>query len=261
MSVALVTGAGSGIGASVALLAAERGYSVAALDLDRDRAERTAQRAAKLGAPATVALTADVADAAGLERAVDACAEALGVPTAVLANAGIERNGAAHELPLDDWRSVIEVNLTGAFLTARVAIRAMRAVQASGSIVMTSSPAAFVGFAGGGNAAYAASKGGVSAMMRSLAIDYASQGIRVNAVVPGATDTPLLVAHLPTEERSPAHDRMRAEAREQIPLGRLGWPEEIAEAALWLWSGAASYVTGSHLICDGGLMARSANTF
>jgi NAD(P)-dependent dehydrogenase (short-subunit alcohol dehydrogenase family) len=119
-------------------------------------------------------------------------------------------------------------------------------------VVCTSSPAAFVGHAGGGNAAYAASKGGISAMVRSLALDYAPYGIRVNAVVPGATDTPLL---------GDARDEIAERAREEIPLGRLAAPAEVAEAVLWLWSDAASYVTGSHLVVDGGLMAKSANTF
>jgi NAD(P)-dependent dehydrogenase (short-subunit alcohol dehydrogenase family) len=261
MSVALVTGAGSGIGAAVALLAAERGHRVAAMDVDDERAEATARLALERGAPASLALAADVADADAVARAVTECTDALGVPTAVLANAGIERNGRAHQLPLADWDAVLAVNLTGAFLTARAAIAALLDADAPGSIVVTSSPAAFLGFAGGGNTAYAASKGGLSAMVRSLAVDYAPRGIRVNAIVPGATDTPLLVAHLPEGDRGAAHAAMRAKAREQIPLARMGTPEEIAEAALWLWSDAASYVTGSHLVCDGGLLARSANTF
>jgi NAD(P)-dependent dehydrogenase (short-subunit alcohol dehydrogenase family) len=166
----------------------------------------------------------------------------------VLAGAGIEVNRPAHELPLEDWERTLAVNLTGAFLVARHAIGAMLEAGAGGSVVCTSSPAAFVGFAGGGNTAYAASKGGLSAMVRSLALDYAHAGIRVNAVVPGATDTPLT--------RDPD-----GRAREQIPLGRIAAPAEIAAAVLWLWSDAASYVTGSQLVVDGGLLARSANTF
>lgn len=261
MSVALVTGAGSGIGAAVALLAAERGYRVAALDIDAHRAQRIAQLAQERGAPATVAVAADVADADAVQEAMTTCVAALGPPVAVLANAGIERNGPAHQLPREDWQAVLDVNLTGAFLTARTAIGALLAADLPGSIVVTSSPSAFVGFAGGGNAAYSASKGGLSAMVRSLAIDYAPQGIRINAIVPGAIDTPLLVAHLAPDERTAARAAMQHDARAQIPLGRMGTPEEVAEAALWLWSGLASYVTGSHLVCDGGLMARSANTF
>jgi 3-oxoacyl-[acyl-carrier protein] reductase len=118
-----------------------------------------------------------------------------------------------------------------------------------------------VGFAGGHNAAYAASKGGISALIRSLALDYASVGIRVNGVVPGATDTPLLTVSVPAEERTELRERIIERARQQVPLGRLGTPDEVANAVLWLWSDAASYVTGSHLVVDGGLLAKSANDF
>jgi NAD(P)-dependent dehydrogenase (short-subunit alcohol dehydrogenase family) len=260
MTVALITGAGSGIGAATALLAAEGGYGVAVLDIDSSRAEQVAEQARRLGV-ASLALTADVADQAAVDGAFAACVEHLGLPTAVLANAGIERNAPAHELPLSDWQAMIDINLTGAFLTARAAIANLIAAEKAGSIVITSSPAATVGFAGGGNAGYAASKGGVSAMARSLAIDYASRGIRVNTIVPGATDTPLLVEHLPPGQRRAARARLHDEASRQIPIGRLADPREIAETALWLWSPASSYVTGTDLTCDGGLTARSANTF
>jgi len=202
-------------------------------------------------------IEADVGDEAAVERALARCRDELGVPTAVLANAGVEVNGAAHELPLARWEQLLQVNLTGAFLTARHAIRAMLDADLGGSVVCTSSPSAFVGFAGGGNAAYAASKGGISALVRSLALDYAAAGIRVNAVVPGATDTPLLTGG----EKAAARERLIEQAAEQIPLGRLGTPDEIAGAVMWLWSEVASYVTGSHLVVDGGLMAKSANTF
>jgi NAD(P)-dependent dehydrogenase (short-subunit alcohol dehydrogenase family) len=244
---ALVTGAGSGIGAAVVLAAARAGYRVAAVDVSRDGLRTVV---ADAGAAAVLPIEADVSDELAVERAVGRARRELGVPTAVHANAGIEINGPAHELPHETWARTLEVNATGAFLVARHAIRALLEEDTAGSVVCTSSPAAFVGFAGGGNAAYAASKGGVSAMVRSLAIDYARAGIRVNAVVPGATDTPML-----------GPDGALPGADEQIPLGRFGRPEEIAEAVLWLWSDAASYVTGSHLVVDGGLMAKSANTF
>jgi NAD(P)-dependent dehydrogenase (short-subunit alcohol dehydrogenase family) len=257
----LVTGAASGIGAAVALAAARDGARVGVLDLDGQRADEIAREAESQGAQRALALQADVSDERAVERAVARCRAELGVPTAVLANAGIEVNGSAHELPLAQWKQLLEVNLTGAFLTARHAIRAMLDAGVGGSVVCTSSPSAFVGFAGGGNAAYAASKGGISAMVRSLALDYASAGIRVNAVVPGATDTPLLTATVAEGEHAAARERLIAEAAEQIPLGRLGTPDEVAEAVIWLWSERASYVTGSHLFVDGGLTAKGANTF
>jgi NAD(P)-dependent dehydrogenase (short-subunit alcohol dehydrogenase family) len=251
----LVTGGGSGIGAAVALAAARRGASVAALDVDGERAGATAAEAERAGAPAALGLAVDVCDEAALEAAIARVREELGVPAGVLANAGIEVNAPPHELALEQWERTLDVNLTGAFLTARHAIRAMLDAGVGGSVVCTSSPSAFVGFAGGGNAAYAASKGGISALVRSLAVDYAPHGIRVNAVVPGATDTPLLTAAMPDREQ------LLERARREIPLGRLAAPAEIAEAVMWLWSDAASYVTGSHLVVDGGLMAKSANTF
>lgn len=256
----LVTGAASGIGAAVVLAAARQGRQVAALDRDRHGVDEVAQRARAQGASAAVGLEVDVSDDNAVERAIARCRDELGVPTAVLANAGIELNGPAHELPLTQWAQVVDVNLTGAFLTARHAIRAMLGAGVGGSVVCTSSPSAFVGFAGGGNAAYAASKGGLSAMVRSLALDYAGAGIRVNAIVPGATDTPLLTSGVGAHERAAVRERLIERAAEEIPLGRLGTAAEVAEGVLWLWSDSASYVTGSHLVVDGGLMAKSANT-
>lgn len=261
MNVVLVTGAGSGIGAAVVLGAARQGDGIAAVDLDPASVEHVASQARHAGARDVLALETDVASEQEVDMAFAQCRERLGVPTAVLANAGIEVNGAAHEFALPSWTRTLDVNLTGAFLVARRAIAEMLAVGVRGSIVCTSSPAAFVGFAGGGNAAYAASKGGISAMVRSLALDYASAGIRVNCVVPGATDTPMLTAAVSPAERDRLRDRIAALAREQVPLGRLGTPEEVAGAVLWLFSDAASYVTGSHLVIDGGLLAKSANNF
>ncbi len=261
MTVVLVTGAGSGIGAAVVLAAAAQGASVAAVDIDAARLNQVASQAAQAGANNLLALEADVRSEHAIEEALRQCRERLGVPTAVLANAGIEITDAAHELPLADWSRTLDVNLTGAFLTARHTIGEMLRAGLGGSVVCTSSPSAFVGFAGGHNAAYAASKGGVSAMVRSLALDYASAGIRVNGVVPGATDTPLLTVAAAPEQRSQLRDRIGELARAQVPLGRLGAPSEIANAVLWLWSDASSYVTGSHLVVDGGLLAKSANSF
>jgi glucose 1-dehydrogenase len=234
---------------------------VAALDIDAGRLERLTADAAQLGAKDVLALEADVGCEQAVEEALIRCRERLGVPTAVLANAGIENNAAAHELSLADWNKTLEVNLTGAFLTARYAIREMLRAGLGGSVVCTSSPSAFVGFAGGHNAAYAASKGGISAMVRSLALDYASAGIRVNGVVPGATDTPLLTLGTSAEKRIELRDRIVELAKQQVPLGRLATPDEVANGVLWLWSDSASYVTGSHLVVDGGLLAKSANDF
>lgn len=261
MKSVLVTGASSGIGAAVVLAAARRGAGVAALDIDAAGLDQVVSQAAREGANRVVALEADVRCEKAVEEAMARCRELVGVPTRVLANAGVEINVPAHESPLADWNRTLEVNLTGAFITARHAIREMLRAGLGGSVVCTSSPSAFVGFAGGHNAAYAASKGGLSAMVRSLALDYASAGIRVNAVVPGATDTPFLTVAATAEQREQMREQIMEAAREQIPLGRLGTAQEIAHAVLWLWSDEASYVTGSHLVVDGGLLAKSANDF
>jgi NAD(P)-dependent dehydrogenase (short-subunit alcohol dehydrogenase family) len=257
----IVTGAASGIGRAVALACAERGARVGVLDIDADVAGEVADEARRLGAPDAVPLACDVSDEDDVEEAFAHCVARLGTPSGLHANAGIEINQLAHHMALADWQRVLQVNLTGTFLCCRRAIGAMIDGGRGGSIVCTSSPSAFVGFAGGGNGAYGASKGGISALVRSLAIDYAPHGIRVNAVVPGATDTPLLLLDTPVSDRSQARDELLRQAGRQIPLGRLAQPGEIANAVTWLLSEQASYVTGSHLICDGGLMAKSANTF
>lgn len=257
----LLTGAGSGIGRAVALTLADCGRRLALVDIDDTSVTEVAAEATRRGARAVLVLPADVSREDQVERAVSVTIDELGVPTAVFANAGIEMNGPAHDLPIDDWRRVIDVNLTGVFLTAKHSVRAMVDAHATGAIVCTASPSAFVGFAGGGNAAYGASKGGIVALVKSLAVDYAPAGIRVNAVVPGAIDTPLLVAGVPESDRTQFTDQLRTRAAAQIPMRRLGQPAEVAAAVVWLLSPAASYVTGSSLVCDGGLLARSANDF
>jgi NAD(P)-dependent dehydrogenase (short-subunit alcohol dehydrogenase family) len=257
----VVTGAGSGIGRAVALACAARGARVGILDVNAEAAAEVADEARSLGAADALPMACDVSDDRDVAEAFATCETELGTPTGLHANAGIEVNHPAHLMPLDDWQRVLQVNLTGVFLCCTNAIRAMLTGGRGGSIVCTSSPSAFTGFAGGGNGAYGASKGGVSALVRSLAIDYAPHGIRVNAVVPGATDTPLLLIGTPDDERPKAYESLRREARQQIPMRRLAEPAEIAAAVTWLLSDEASYVTGSHLVCDGGLIAKSANTF
>ncbi|MDQ3734494.1 MAG: SDR family oxidoreductase [Actinomycetota bacterium] len=258
----VVTGAASGIGRAVALAVAQRGARVAVLDVDAAGAAAVASEALAAGAPAAIGITCDVSHEVSVRRAYDEVEESLGGFDAVCANAGIEVNAPLHTFELEAWKGVLEVNLVGVFLTCREALGRLVAREAGGSIVCTSSPAAFVGFSGGGNSAYAASKGGISAFVRSAAVDYAQYGIRVNAVVPGATDTPMLFAS-GDDEVSPVDqaERIRSGAQMQIPLGRLGRPDEIAAAIVWLLSSEASYVTGTHLVCDGGLMAKSANDF
>jgi NAD(P)-dependent dehydrogenase (short-subunit alcohol dehydrogenase family) len=248
----VVTGGGSGIGRAVALLAAEQQARVCVLDRDQDAAEAVAAQCRDRGADA-LGLVCDVTAETQVQEAFERAAGALGPPRGLFTSAGIDRGGFAHELGLDRWQEVVATNLTGTFLAVRAAIRAMLCVGTGGSVVLCSSPAAFAGFSAGAASAYSASKGGVSALVRSLAVDYARHGIRVNAVVPGATETPLMWANVPEADR----ESVRATICSEVPLGRLADPEEPARAALWLLSPDSSYVTGSHLVCDGGVLAKA----
>lgn len=241
MRTVVITGGGSGIGRAAARLSAAAGDRVAVLD-----------RTVCPDDP-WLSIAADVSDEAAVDAAFDRIGAELGVPQGLFAAAGVDLGGPAHELPVQRWRTVLEVNLTGAFLASRALLRGVLAAELPGAIVLCSSPAARVGFAAGGASAYAASKGGISALVSSLAVDYARHGVRVNAIVPGATETPLMWAAVPDAER----ERMRGVVEQEVPLGRLADPDEPARAAVWLLSDAASYCTGTELVCDGGVLAKA----
>ncbi|UAJ78835.1 SDR family oxidoreductase [Leifsonia sp. ZF2019] len=257
----VITGGGSGIGRAIALRVARAGRFVAVLDRDLTRAREVARECEAAGSSRTLALGGDVSREEDVFGAFERASAELGSVDGVVANAGIELNGHVAELGVDTWQRVIDTNLTGTFLTVQAAARLMRSAGRGGAIVCVSSPSAFVGFAGGGNAAYGASKGGVSALVRAAALDLATDGIRVNGLVPGATDTPMLYFGLEGVEREAERRRLQKLAEVQIPLARMAEPGEVADAAFWLLSRESSYVTGSHLVCDGGLMAKSANDF
>ena len=150
----LVTGGGAGIGRATALLAAEQGARVAILDVDLESANATAEEAARLGAGAALPVRCDVSVESAVEAAVTACVNELGTPYGVFANAGVDRGGMVHELPVEHWTGLIAINLTGVFLTCKHALKAMLAAGTGGSIVCTSSPASLVAFAAGGAAAF-----------------------------------------------------------------------------------------------------------
>lgn len=245
----LITGAGSGIGRAVACAAACDGWLVHATDVDDAAAAETLDQVRQHGGHGT-SHGLDVTDAAAVAQtfsALDASGPLRGLFTA----AGIDSGGAAHELDPAVWRRVLDVNATGTFLVVQQALEAM--MHGGGSIVLCSSPAAQVGFAAGGATAYGASKGAISSMTRTLAVDYARFGIRVNAIVPGPTETPLMWANVPSADV----ERMREQVAREVPLGRMAQPEEIAESVLWLVSDRASYTTGSLVGCDGGVLAKS----
>jgi NAD(P)-dependent dehydrogenase (short-subunit alcohol dehydrogenase family) len=250
----VITGASSGIGRATALLLAEIGASLALLDIDEAAAPETAAACLKRGAGAAEVYRCDVTDEGQVADTVARVQDDLGTPTRLFANAGIDRGGVTHELVLGLWQSVISTNLTGTILTCKHVLGVMVHAGVGGSVVCTSSPGGFVAFSAGGAAAYSASKGAISALVRSLAIDYATHGIRVNAVVPGPTETPLMWANVAEDER----DAVRRTVCAETPLGRLADPFEPARAVRWLLSDEASYVTGSHLVCDGGVLAKAA---
>jgi NAD(P)-dependent dehydrogenase (short-subunit alcohol dehydrogenase family) len=244
-----VTGAAAGIGAAVARLAAAAGARVALLDVDGPGARRGAAELESAGATA-LAVPCDVRDEEQVGTAFARIAAEFGPVRGVVASAAIDRGGPLADLDAATWDQVIAVNLRGAFLTCRAAVRQMQG--AGGSIVCVSSPFAFAA-APGGVGAYSASKGGVSALVRALAVECAADGIRVNALLPGPTDTALMWAGV--DEREVA--QMRLAVAREVPLGRLADPIEPARAAIWLLSDAASYVTGSQLACDGGVLAKA----
>lgn len=246
----VITGAARGIGLETARLVAEAGASVALVDRDAEPLEVAADRLRAAGAD-VVRHVADVADEQAVAAVFESVRERMGPVTGAVACAGIDRGAALHELAASTWDEVVAVNLRGVFLTCRAALNHMLEA-GGGSLVCVSSPLAFVGVPGG-TGAYSATKGGVSALVRTLAVDYGSQGIRVNALLPGATETDLMWAGQPAD----AVASLRETVNEQIPLGRLADPDEPARAAFWLLSDASSYVTGSQLACDGGVLAKA----
>lgn len=250
----LITGAASGIGLAVVDKIAVDGVAVALLDRTPGRAEDVARRITGQYGIRALGLDCDIASESSIASAYAQVIDAMGVPRGFVLNAGIEVNAPIHAMPTTLWDEVLGVNLRGTFLTLRAALQSLRVAEMPGSIVLTGSPAASVAYKAGGNGAYAASKAGLAALARCAAIESATAGIRVNVVVPGATRTELL--HQDSESTA-AEERTVARLSSEIPLHRLASPEEPAAAIAWLLSDAASYVTGSELVCDGGILALS----
>lgn len=235
--VALVTGAGSGIGAATARRFAEAGATVVGGDLSRAAVEEVG--------PGIVAVELDVRDESSVVRAVER-AESLGGIEVLVNVAGIGSTTSAPETPVELWDDVLAVNARGTFLCCKHGIPPM-AARGGGAIVNVASVAGLVGLRN--RAAYCASKGAVIALTRALALDHVGDGIRINAVCPGTVDTPW-VRRL-VEEAGESLDALRA----RQPIGRLGTPEEIADAVLYLASDSAAFVTGTAFVIDGGLTA------
>lgn len=240
--VALVTGGASGIGRATAQLLAQRGAAVVVADIDAAGAAVVASGIAASGGQA-LALTSDVTDAAQCDAAVTAAVDAFGGLDVLVNNAGAGRRGDSVAVTDDDWRFVLGLNLDGCFFMARAAIRAMLAGR-GGAIVNTASMFGLVGFPG--HAAYSAAKGGIVNLTRTLALEYAARGIRVNAVCPGVIRTALV--------KDNSAERM-AMLESLHPMRRLGEAEEVARAICFLACDEASFVTGAMLAVDGGYTA------
>jgi NAD(P)-dependent dehydrogenase (short-subunit alcohol dehydrogenase family) len=244
---ALITGAGSGIGRETALLFASEGANVVAADRDGDAARATAATIADAGGRAHAVLV-DVSQAAAVASAVTEAERAFGALHVLFNNAGIfpDEDGLPVDTPETVWERVIDVNLKGVFLGCKYGIPALLRA-GGGSIINTASFVAVVG-AATAQIAYTASKGGVLAMTREIAVAYAKQGIRANALCPGPVDTPLLQQLL-------ADPAARARRLVHVPMGRLAKAGEIARAVLFLASDESSYVNGSTFLVDGGITA------
>lgn len=244
--VALVTGASSGIGRTIAVALAREGATVAVTGRRREQTEETLALVREAGSDG-VAIIGDVSNAADVQRMVNGTVAAFGRLDYGINNAGIEGGKAfvpTHEADEAIWNEVIGINLTGVFLSMKYEIRQMLA-QGGGAIVNMSSVAGLIGTRIG--IAYGASKHGVIGATRAAAMEYAAQGIRINAVCPGVVRTEMT-------ERAFFHDeQLGAAMTARHPMGRLGTAEEVAQAVLWLCSDAASFTTGHALPIDGGL--------
>ena len=245
---ALVTGGGSGIGRAAALKLAAGGAKVAVLDVVLEAAQEVVDSIIAANGQA-LALFANVADEAQVADAVNKAEALFGGLDTVIANAGIllfGRDTVATDLDLETWKQCLDVNLTGMFLTCKHGLRALQR-NGSGSVVVTASPTGTHGCAPT-LTAYSASKAGTLGLARILAIDYVKQNIRVNAVLPGTTSSPLVTTLM---ENPPT----RAEFLSKIPMARPADPVEIANVIAFLASDEASYVTGAAWYADGGLTA------
>lgn len=249
--VAIVTGASSGIGQAIAEGFATAGAAIIVhYRSGQEAAEALVARIVAKGGHAR-AVAADVSQERDVIRLFDEAIDAFGRVDILVSNSGVQKDAAVADMSLDDWKQVIDINLTGQFLCTREAVRRFRAQppagrpsRSAGVIVTMSSVHEVIPWAGHIN--YAAAKGGVGMLTRTLAQEVAADGIRVNAIAPGAIRTPINKDAWETPEALEKLLRL-------IPYGRIGEPEDVANAAVWLASDAADYVTGTTLFVDGGM--------
>ncbi|WP_405873076.1 MULTISPECIES: SDR family NAD(P)-dependent oxidoreductase [unclassified Streptomyces] len=243
----LVTGAGSGIGRATALAFAVEGARVVVAGRRREPLDETVRLIEDQGGKA-LAVTADVSRAQDAEALVEAAVEAFGSLDVAVNNAGVFRGGPLADLSEEDWRTQLDINVTGVFLALKAQIHRMRAQPSGGAIVNVASTfGAHTRVPGA--AAYAASKAAVAALSRGAALDHIRDGVRINVVSPGATDTPMSLR--PGETVPDRTERARA----TLPLGRISATEEVAAAILYLASDDAASVVGADLVVDSGATA------
>jgi NAD(P)-dependent dehydrogenase (short-subunit alcohol dehydrogenase family) len=247
--VAVITGAGSGIGQAMARLFAREGARILAADVNESAAQETARMITEAGG-ACRTFAVDVSRPEQVRALIDEAISAFGRIDILCNNAGIGSTTDVVECEPDEWDRVMTVNVKSVYLGCKYAIPHMLA-QGGGVIVNTASVAGMVGLPK--RASYSASKGAVIALTRQVAVEYVEQGIRVNCLCPGTVDSPW-VGRLLQQADDPVAARQALVARQ--PLGRLGTPEEIAAAALYLVSDDAAFITGTGLVIDGGLTAR-----
>jgi NAD(P)-dependent dehydrogenase (short-subunit alcohol dehydrogenase family) len=248
--VVFVTGAGSGIGRATALLALERGYAIVAVDRDEAGLAQTAERAAN--ADRLLTIVTDVIDAAAVDAAAASAVERFGRLDVLIAAAGLGTTGRIDAVDAALWDQIMDVTLKGSSNCCRAAIPRMRA-GGGGSIVLFGSVLGRAVTPGVG--AYAAAKAGIEGLVRTLAVDHAAEGIRVNCIAPGSTDTPMMWLGIAPEKI----DEARRVCEEDIPLARVADALELARPILFLASDEASFVTGTTLVVDGGVLAKLAS--
>jgi len=239
----LVTGGAAGIGAGIALRFAEAGYAVAILDLDGEGGRLAAASLEKLSP--CIVLRGDISEEKDARAAVEETVRRFGRLDVLVNNAGIEVSGSVSQLTSSEWDRQIAVNLRGAYLMSKYAIAAMKR---GGSIVNISSVHAFVSWPG--CAAYDTTKSGLIGLTRAMALDHGRDGIRVNAICPGYIDTPLMDRWL---SAVPDREEVLRQIVASHPAGRIGTPRDVAEAAFFLASDAASFISGTSLVVDGAM--------
>jgi NAD(P)-dependent dehydrogenase (short-subunit alcohol dehydrogenase family) len=247
--VSLVTGAGSGIGRAICMVFARSGSRVLAADLNADTAAETAEMVRAAGGEAA-SHGVNVAESTHVRACVEECVGRFGRVDVLCNNAGIGSTQTVVDTPEEVWDDVFAVNAKGTFLCCKHAIPHMLR-GGGGVIVNTASVAGLIGIRN--RAAYCASKAAVISLTRSIAVDYVTAGIRCNCICPATVDSPWVDRLLATAP-DPAAERSALEARQ--PMGRLGTPDEIAKAALYLASDDAAFITGSSLVIDGGWTAQ-----